>query len=97
MVFNCNMSAFSRFTTIINLYIENLSLEMTIKKLGSVYKFRVGRATGNEHIFCLALNNSPSHNIFYLDVCCVTHRHKCSNTKQFVRANNFLKLKYAPF
>ena len=51
MVFNCNMNAFSRFTTIINLYIENMSLEMTIKKLGSVYKFRVGRATGNEHIF----------------------------------------------
>ena len=25
--------------------------EMTIKKLGSVYKIRVGRATGNERIF----------------------------------------------
>ena len=51
MVFNCNMNAFSRFTTIIKLYNENMSLEMTIKKLGSVYKFRVGRATGNEHFF----------------------------------------------
>ena len=51
MVFNCNMNAFIRFTTIINLYNENMSLEMTIKKLGSVYKLRVGRATGNEHIF----------------------------------------------
>ena len=28
-----------------------MNLEMTIKKLGSAYKFRVGRATGNEHIF----------------------------------------------
>ena len=55
MVFNCNMNAFSRFTTIINLNIENMSLEMTIKKLESVYKSRVGRATGNEHIFfCFA-------------------------------------------
>ena len=54
MVFNCNMNAFSKFPTIINLNIENMNLEMTIKKLGSVYKFRVGRATGNEHIFCLA-------------------------------------------
>ena len=49
------MNAFSRFTTIINLYIENMSLEMTIKKLGSVYKFRVGLATGNEHIFLFSL------------------------------------------
>ena len=57
MVFNCNMDAFSRFTTIINLYIENMSLEMTIKKLGSVYKFRVGRATRNEHIFLFGLSN----------------------------------------
>ena len=56
MVFNCNMNAFSGFTTIINLYNENMSLEMTIKKLGSVYKFRVGRATGNEHIFLFGLN-----------------------------------------
>ena len=28
---------------------------MTIKKLGSAYKFRVGRATGNEHIFLFGL------------------------------------------
>ena len=42
-------------TSIIYLYNENMNLEMTIKKLGSAYKFRVGRATGNEHIFCLAL------------------------------------------
>ena len=55
MVFNCNMNAFSRFTTIISLYNENVNLEMTIKKLGSVYKFRVGRATGNEHIFYFGL------------------------------------------
>ena len=56
MVFNCNMNAFSRLTTIINLYIENMSLEMTIKMLGSVYRFRVGRAIGNEHIFLFSLN-----------------------------------------
>ena len=49
------MNAFSRFTTIINLYIENIRLEMTIKKLGSVYKLRVGRATGNERIFLFGL------------------------------------------
>ena len=36
MVFNCNMNAFSRLTSIINLYNENMNLEMTIKKLGSV-------------------------------------------------------------
>ena len=47
MVSNCNMNAFSRFTTIINLYNENMILVMTIKKLGPVYKFWVGRATGN--------------------------------------------------
>ena len=46
MVFNCNMNDFSRLTSIINLYYENMNLEMTIKKLGSVYKLRVGRATG---------------------------------------------------
>ena len=57
MVFNCNMNAFSRFTTINNLYIENMSLEMKIKKLGSVYKFRVGQATGNEHIFLFGLRH----------------------------------------
>ena len=28
-----------------------MNLEMTIKKLGSVYIIRVGRATGNEHSF----------------------------------------------
>ena len=50
MVFNCNMNAFRRLTSIINLYNENMNLEMTIKKLGSVYKLRVGRVTGNEHI-----------------------------------------------
>ena len=38
-------------TSIINFYNENMNLEITIKKLGSVYKFRVGWATGNEHIF----------------------------------------------
>ena len=36
------------------LYNENMNLEMTMKKLGSIYKLRVGRATGNEHIFYLA-------------------------------------------
>ena len=54
MVFNCNINAFSNLTSIIYLYNENMNLEMTIKKLGSACKFRVGRATGNEHIFCLA-------------------------------------------
>ena len=33
MVLNCNMNEFSRFTTIIILYIENMSLEMTMKKV----------------------------------------------------------------
>ena len=42
-------------TSIIYLHNENMNLEMTIKKLGSAYKFRVCQATGNEHIFCLAL------------------------------------------
>ena len=51
MVFNSNINAFSNMTSIIYLYNENMNLEMTIKKLGSAYKFRVGRATGNEHIF----------------------------------------------
>ena len=55
MVFNCNINAFSGFTSNINLYKENINFEMTIKKLGSVYKFRVGRATGNEHIFYFGL------------------------------------------
>ena len=55
MVLNCNMNAFSRLTSIINLYNENMNLEMTIKKLGSVYKSRVGRSTGNEHIFYFGL------------------------------------------
>ena len=57
MVFNCNINAFSNLSSIIYLYNENMNLEMTIKKLGSAYKFRVGRATGNEHIFCLAYSN----------------------------------------
>ena len=48
MVFNCNRNAFSRLTSIINLCNENMNLEMTIKKFGSVYKFKVSRATGNE-------------------------------------------------
>ena len=55
MVFNCNINAFSNWTSIIYLYNENMNLEMTIKKLGSAYKFRVGRATGNEHIFLFGL------------------------------------------
>ena len=57
MVFNCNINAFSNLTSIIYLYNENMNLEMTIKKLGSayMYKFRVGRATGNEHIFLFGL------------------------------------------
>ena len=55
MVFNCNINAFSNLTSIIYLYNENMNLEMTIKKLGSVYKFRVGRATGKEHIFLFGL------------------------------------------
>ena len=33
-----------------------MNFEMTIKKSGSVYKIRVGRATGNEHIFLFGLN-----------------------------------------
>ena len=53
MVFNCNINAFSNLTSIIYLYNENMNLEMAIRKLGSAYKFRVGRATGNEHIFFL--------------------------------------------
>ena len=57
MVFNCNINAFSNLTSIIYLYNENMNLEMTIKKLGSAYKFRVGRATGNEHIFLFGLNS----------------------------------------
>ena len=48
MVFNCNINAFSNLTSIIYLYNENMNLEMTIKKLGSAYKFRVGQASGNE-------------------------------------------------
>ena len=53
MVSNCNINTFSNLTSIIYFYNENMNLEMTIKKLGSAYKFRVGRATGNEHIFFL--------------------------------------------
>ena len=56
MVFNCNINAFSNLTSIIYLYNENMKLEMIIKKLGSAYKLRVGRATGNKHIFCLVLS-----------------------------------------
>ena len=59
MVFNCNINAFSNLTSIIYLYNENMNLEMTIKKLGSAYKFRVGRATGNEHIFLFGLLLMP--------------------------------------
>ena len=55
MVFNCNINAFNNLTSIIYLYNENMNLEMTIKKLGSAYKFRVGRATGNKHIFLFGL------------------------------------------
>ena len=55
MVYNCNMNAFSRLISIINSYNENMNLEMTIKKLGSVYKLRVGRANGNEHIHYFGL------------------------------------------
>ena len=55
MVFNYNINAFSNLTSIIYLYNENMNLEMTIKNLGSAYKFRVGRATGNEHIFLFGL------------------------------------------
>ena len=55
MVFNCNINAFSWLTSIINLYNENMNFEMIIKKLGSVFKFRVCRATGNEHIFYFGL------------------------------------------
>ena len=55
MVFICNINAFSNLTSIIYLYNENMNLEMTIKKLGSAYKFRVGWATGNEHIFLFGL------------------------------------------
>ena len=43
------LNAFSNLTSIIY-------LEMTIKKLGSAYNFRVGRATGNEHIFLFGLS-----------------------------------------
>ena len=55
MAFNFNINAFSRLTSIINLYNENMNLEITIKKLGSVYKSRVGLATGNAHIFSFGL------------------------------------------
>ena len=55
MVFNCKINTFNNLTSIIYLYNENMNLEMTIKKLGSAYKFRVGRATGNEHIFLFGL------------------------------------------
>ena len=56
MVFDCNINAFSNLTSIIYLYNENMNLEMTIKKSGSAYRVRVGRATGNEHIFLFGLN-----------------------------------------
>ena len=60
MVFNCDINAFSNLTSIIYLYNENMNLEMTIKKLGSAYKFRTGRATGNEHIFLFGLKEIKS-------------------------------------
>ena len=65
MVFNCNINAFSNLTSIIYLYNENMNLEMTVKKLGSAYKFRVGRATGNEHIFLFGLRNK-THAVFII-------------------------------
>ena len=75
MVFKCNINAFSNLTSIIYLYNENMNLEMTIKKLGSAYKFRVGRATGNEHIFLFGLisgwgnvTDSPLLNYLYQSV-----------------------------
>ena len=55
MVLYCNMNAFSRLTSVINLYNENMNLEMTIKKLWLVYKFRVSQATENKHIFYFGL------------------------------------------
>ena len=58
MVFNGNINAFSNLTSIIYLFNENMNLEMTIKKLGSAYKLRVGRATGNEHFFFVWPNAS---------------------------------------
>ena len=33
-----------------------MNLEMTIKKLGSVYKIRVGRATADKHFFLFDLS-----------------------------------------
>ena len=66
MVFNCNINAFSNLTSIIYLYNENMNLEMTIKKLGPAYKFRVGRATGNEHIFLSGLNQIIFHFVLHL-------------------------------
>ena len=47
--------------SIINLYNGNMNLEITIKKLGLVYKFRVGQATGNEHTFSFGLINTLLH------------------------------------
>ena len=66
MVFNCNMNAFSRLTSITNSYNENMNLEMTIKKLGSAYKFRVGQPTGNEHIFYFGLTHVTHVHYLYL-------------------------------
>ena len=48
IVFNCNINAFSNLTSIIYLYNENMNLEMTIKKLGSV-----GRPETNIFLFGL--------------------------------------------
>ena len=61
MVFDCNINAFSNLTSIIYLHNENMNLEKTIKKLGSAYKNRVGRATGNEHIFLALLKTCMLH------------------------------------
>ena len=56
MAFNCNINAFSSLTYMIYWNNENINLEVTIKKLGSVYKFMVGRASGNEkNIFYFGL------------------------------------------
>ena len=61
------MNAFYRLTSIINLYNENMNLELTIKKLGLVYKFRVGRATRNEHIFYFGLRHVLKLSIWFED------------------------------
>ena len=78
------MNAFSRFTTIINLHNENMSLEMTIKKLGSVYKLRVGRATGNEHIFLFGLS------ILSLNCCGIKRRLQYDEFRELITCHDIL-------